>query len=72
MRGSVAPPTQRLTVLTDTPSWRAAASWVRPSRRSALDIQAANVSGSPAAPAADPAGSVADGPAPYAPAPAAA
>src|SRR5579875_2839194 len=42
IRGWVAPPTQRLTVFTDTPSWRAAASWVIPSRRSALDIHSAN------------------------------
>ena len=41
IRGSVSPPTQRLTVFTDTPSWRAAASWVRPSRRSVDDIQSA-------------------------------
>src|SRR5215831_17011815 len=43
IRGSVSPPTQRPTVFTDTPSWRAAASWVRPSRRSVDDIQSANV-----------------------------
>src|ERR1700733_1321005 len=42
IRGWVAPPTQRLTVFTDTPSCRAAASWVMPSRRSALDIHSAN------------------------------
>src|SRR5207248_4218214 len=41
-RGSVAPPTQRLTVLTDTPSWRAATSMVMPSRRRAPAIQSAN------------------------------
>src|SRR5262249_47549946 len=44
-RGWVAPPTQRLTVFTDTPSCRAAASWVIPSRRSALDIHSANEAG---------------------------
>ena len=44
-RGSVSPPTQRPTVLTETPSCRAAASWVSPSRRSAVDIQSANVAG---------------------------
>src|ERR1700722_16193568 len=55
MRGSVEPPTQRLTVLTDTPSIRAAASWVRPSRRSAVDIQSANVSGWPGVPGTAPA-----------------
>src|SRR5919107_225781 len=33
-RGSVSPPAQRLTVLTETPIWRAAASWDRPSRLS--------------------------------------
>src|SRR5215470_13039582 len=43
IRGSVSPPTQRPTVFTDTPSWRAAASWVRPSRRSVGDIQSAKV-----------------------------
>jgi len=43
----VAPPTQRLTVFTDTPSWRAAASIVSPSLRSAPAIQSANVSGCP-------------------------
>src|SRR5580658_9952752 len=40
-RGSVVPPTQRLTVLTETPSWRAATSMVMPSRRSAAAIQSA-------------------------------
>src|SRR5690349_15135123 len=45
IRGSVSPPTHRPTVLTDTPSWRAAASWVRPSRRRVDDIQSAKVSG---------------------------
>src|ERR1700722_5700657 len=51
-RGSVAPPTQRLTVFTDTPSWRAAASIVMPSRRSTLAIQSANDDASPSAPLA--------------------
>ena len=45
IRGSVSPPTQRPTVLTETPSWRAAASWVSPSRRRVDDIQSAKVSG---------------------------
>src|SRR6478752_8055852 len=45
IRGSVSPPTQRPTVFTDTPSWRAAASWVRPSRCRVDDIQSAKVSG---------------------------
>ena len=45
IRGSVSPPTQRPTVFTDTPSWRAAASWVRPSRRRVDDIQSAKVAG---------------------------
>src|SRR5215470_20176816 len=49
IRGSVSPPTQRPTVFTDTPSWRAAASWVRPSRRRVEDIQSAKVSGRAAA-----------------------
>src|ERR1700722_12885425 len=40
-RGSVVPPTQRLTVLTETPSWRAATSMVMPSRRSEAAIQSA-------------------------------
>jgi len=45
-RGSVVPPTQRLTVFTDTPSWRAAASMVSPSLRSTPAIQLANDSSS--------------------------
>ena len=54
-RGSVSPPTQRPTVLTETPSCRAAASWVIPSRRSAVDIQSAKVAGRAVAPALGPA-----------------
>src|ERR1035441_5210660 len=50
IRGSVAPPTHRLTVLTETPSWRAAASCVSPSRRNALDIHSAKVPGWPGSP----------------------
>jgi hypothetical protein len=46
--GSVAPPTQRFTVLTETPSWRAACSWVSPDRRSTFDIQSAKVAGASA------------------------
>lgn len=44
IRGSVAPPTQRLTVFTDTPSIRAAASWVSHSLRSVVVIHSEKVS----------------------------
>ena len=40
-RGSVSPPTQRLTVFTDTPRCLAAASWERPSRLSTPEIHSA-------------------------------
>ena len=53
--------TQRPTVFTDTPSWRAAASWVRPSRRRVDDIQSAKVAGRADAGDGAGAGAVRDG-----------